>query len=245
MAFQDKLHGNDILVGDDGVFELGPNFDLLKNPPVTYKFYCGWDIGRTYDSTYGVVIQRKDIDFKGQRSTEFDVVDVVRIKNKPNLIEQAEEIAKYQRQSYFQNHETKFRVDKSGLGSGLFDHLKLNHRDLKPFGVTITSGEGKNRSKGTYSRNYLINLVRNWIFKPNFRISTDLPEAKTLRSQIESIQEKETAAGNLIYEVTGHDDALMALALALIPCDYHERLGWHNSGFAKWLRGEVEMSRSG
>ena len=230
-------------MGDDGILELGPDFDLLKNLPVEYRFYCGWDIGRTYDATMGVTIQRKDIDFKGTRTTQFDVVDIVRIENMPNLIQQAEKIAEYQRQSYFQNHQTKFRIDKSGLGSGLYDYLMTNHRDLKPYGVTITSGDGYSTRNSTYSRTYLINLVRNWIFKPNFIISSDLPEAKVLRSQIEAIEEKDTAAGNLIYEVQGHDDALMALALALIPCDYHERYGRQNSEFSKWLRGEIEMRR--
>lgn len=212
MATEDLILDNDIL-------ELSPDFDLLKSRPVQFKYYCGVDIGSSgkgRDKTCISVIQEKRTDFKDVQSTQYTLLDLVRFDKKIDYIQQAHEIARYFQQPYFQNNETRINCDASGIGAGTVSFLKKEYPGLKIKPVQIVGGETKKHDR--VSRNYLFNMLSEFfqLHLNDFRISADLKHAAELRRQIESIEPKQTASGNLIYSVSGRDDELLSLMLACL-----------------------------
>ncbi len=211
------------VVHHSNIIDLGPDFDLLQNPPVQFSFFIGVDIGKAQDSTVITTIQRKDVNFKKVKYTEYSVLDIVKLPKKVDFVKQAQQIADYLRKTNFKNHSYECCVDASGVGAPVCDFIKSEHPDVKIRPIHIVSGEGKKYNR--YSRNYLINMVRNWMGKSNFKISSDLEEADELKRQIETIEEIETQAGNILLKTqTQHDDHLMSLALALIELNIKDRI---------------------
>ncbi|WP_375205378.1 hypothetical protein [Hyphococcus sp.] len=198
----------------DDIIDLAPHLDALSECPVQFRYYCGLDIGRR-DFTVLTVIQEKTITHRDSKTTEFVVVDIKKFKRGADYLAYADDVATYFRHNAFQLNEYKLTVDASGVGAPICEYLSRAHPWLKFRPVIITSGDNKKHNR--YGRNWLILNLRNYLATaPNFFISSDLSETPEFRRQLESVEIKETMAGNTSYVVPGNDDHLLSMALAVI-----------------------------
>jgi hypothetical protein len=126
-------------------------------------------------------------------------------------------------------------VDKTGVGAGVVDHFE--HRGIGPITITITGGSslslephaGARRAYRVPKRD-LIGAVQVLLQNGRLRIAATLPEADTLRKELQNFRIKidpRTARDSYEHWREGdHDDLVLATAMAC----------W----FREWWKGKWE-----
>lgn len=111
-------------------------------------------------------------------------------------------------------------VDASGLGLGLAEELE--DRGLPIVAVTITGASAVNRTASgvTAGKLWLMQRIRVAIHA-GLRVPPDLPSAGTLREQMANMLPKRQRRTYKVEAGGGHDDLVLALALALLGMDLH------------------------
>jgi hypothetical protein len=110
--------------------------------------------------------------------------------------------------------------DKTGLGGVVKDMLLDAYRDQRlrhqPLGITITAAAA--RSFYNPAKAHLMENLE--VLAQGHRVQvTDLPLAPALRDELEHFQRRAGATGHVRMEAagSGHDDLVLALALAVWP----------------------------
>jgi hypothetical protein len=121
----------------------------------------------------------------------------------------------FRRRLYF----TKLIIDKTGVGAPTMDIF--TERSLRPVGVTIHGGD---RVVMEGAMNYrvpkrdLVASVQTLLQNGNLKVAADLPEAATLRRELQNFRVKmdpKTAHDSYSHWREGdHDDLVLAVALA-------------------------------
>lgn len=128
-------------------------------------------------------------------------------------------------------------VDATGLGLGLAELLA--EAGLPVLLVTITAGDrvemgaAISAAGATISTNcryltagkaWLVGRVNAALSERQLRCDPSAAGAETLRSELSSVIPKWKRSGAVAYEASaGHDDTVLALALALLAGDVHDR----------------------
>jgi hypothetical protein len=116
-------------------------------------------------------------------------------------------------------------IDATGLGLGLAELLA--EAGLPVMLVTITAGKdwlGIEDDRYTAGKSWLIHRLQLALVNRELRCPPSVPGAETLRSELSTVIPKWKRSGHVAYEASaGHDDTVMALALALLASDVHDR----------------------
>jgi hypothetical protein len=115
---------------------------------------------------------------------------------------------------------TALVVDQTGVGRPVVDLMRL--QGLRPVAVTITAGtatayDPDEDSYRTPKRD-LVSVMAVLLEQRRLRVSAVLPEAATLRRELETFRRKVTPAGDDTYSSwreADHDDLVLAVALAV------------------------------
>lgn len=114
-------------------------------------------------------------------------------------------------------------VDCTGLGLGLSEMLQ--ERGLPVLHVQITAGSTvkiTGNGSATAGKSWMMGRVAAAIHQ-GLRIDHAATNAQLLRSQMAAMLPSRTKRGYRIEASKGHDDLVLALALALLGRDAHER----------------------
>jgi hypothetical protein len=136
-------------------------------------------------------------------------------------------------------------VDKTGVGAGVIDHFE--HRGINPIAVTITGGATLGADPHSDRRSYrvpkrdLVGAVQVLLQNGRLKIAERLPEAVTLRKELENFRVKidpKTAHDSYEHWREGdHDDLVLAVAMA---CWFRE---WWQGKWEKYFARIEERER--
>lgn len=193
---------------------------------VSWRYFVGIDLGKLNDRTVISVIESETR--LGRTQTAVRALEILPLGM--SYTKQAAAIANILSPPRYSLWPTKVFLDASGLGQPVADILKDEH-ELKFSRVTITSGNGRNGLN--ISRNWLINNLYKYLSAGKLLVSTDCPNAALLRDELEAMRLEFGGDGAERYIAGGHDDAIMATALAAAGL---ERAGAIRSGATNyWL----------
>lgn len=195
-----------------------PVVELVEKPekPV---YIAGLDLGQAQDYTALAIVERfgdkpENYDFHCRHLQRWTlrtpypaiVLDTVKIMNSPEM----------------QRGEGRpvLAVDATGVGAPVLDLFKREkmHASLKP--IQITGGNEVTQENGVYRvpKRDLVSTVQVLLQNGRFKIAASLPEASTLRRELENFQVK---INNNAHDTYGawregtHDDLVLAAALCL------------------------------
>lgn len=116
-------------------------------------------------------------------------------------------------------------VDATGLGLGLAELLA--EAGLPVLHVTIVRGwdvVSLEPGRCTAGKAWLVGRVNAALSERQLRCDPSAAGAETLRSELSTVIPKWKRSGAVAYEASaGHDDTVLALALALLAGDVHDR----------------------
>lgn len=185
-----------------------------------YKYYIGVDLGEVNDYSALSVVER-DIDWREDRSvfiSTYKVSELIRFEKRTPYTHVVEQIKTIFTQPYIHEYGTLI-VDKTGVGRPVVEMME--REGLSPIGITITGGNvvTKDSDGGGYHvpKGNLISAFRIMAESGQFKISGELPLAKSFQRELEAFQVKiKRNTGNEIYEGDNeHDDLVICVALPL------------------------------
>ena len=184
---------------------------------VRYEFFIGVDVGKLQDRSAVAVIERQTKRTPQGDSIQTALRGLYAIPPKVSYTTQAEGIESLLLSPCFQLWRPSTLIDASGAGEALCDLLD-ERKKVKFKRVNITSGDAVTAKRGRIyaSRNQLISTLTKLLRREGFAISADLPLLQELLKELAALGEESTKAGGVVYRTSGHDDFLMAFALAAL-----------------------------
>jgi hypothetical protein len=191
------------------------------------RYFLGIDLAQSLDFTALVLVEaRQHMRVGGFRSghkpygpPEYWVTDALKLAKMTPYPVQSRIIDERARREVMVK-AGEVIMDRSGVGRPIYDLLK-EAKTPNLCGVTITPGEGEPQREGGYDwrapKIRIVQALDVCINDGSLKISEEMPLAEELRHQIESYQATYSGRGTLMFDAagTGHDDLVMALALAL------------------------------
>ncbi len=205
-------------------FETGE--DLARMTYLTSKqpsHFCGLDLGQVSDYSALVILERRgtspknySFDCKYLKRWELRtpypkiVEDVVKIVNTPQLTQNVRD-------------PTFLAIDSTGCGMPVADLFRRAPMKAHLVPVYITGGENVTRDGDVrrVPKRILAATAAIAVQSGKLKISTKLPLADTLISELQNFKAKTTPSGNDTYGAgadwreNSHDDLVLALAMAL------------------------------
>ena len=160
----------------------------------------GIDIGRVHDHTVVVVLNRWCVTLVEQLPLNLEFKDIV--DHLKQYIEHADCVM----------------VDASGVGSPIAEQLKHEHAE-KVIGVQITGGESVRTGPYIWhvSKSVLANTLQQAFERGKLKIRCPEPGLSVLRHELSAFDMKPGKRPKWGAKPGHHDDAVLALALALLP----------------------------
>ena len=136
-------------------------------------------------------------------------------------------------------------IDFTGVGRPVYD-LFLQ-AGLSPVGVLITGGHAETQEGQIYSvpKIVLISRLQALLHTGQLKIHKDLPEAPVLVRELQDFRIDFTSTGSMTFSARSgkHDDALLALALAVWRTHRPMLAGWAAYELARRMANGTEAPR--
>lgn len=150
------------------------------------------------------------------RVARIDVRHLERLPLRMSYVDQIAHIAATLRRPPLDELKPRLVVDQTGVGRPVVDMLRRAR--LNPVPVTITAGDGESQTaEGEYrvSKLRLVSRLQAALHAGELRIAKDLPEARTLVSELQDFRGifAETGYARFGAREGAHDDLVLAVAI--------------------------------
>ncbi len=114
---------------------------------------------------------------------------------------------------------TALAIDQTGVGRAVVDIFREARLPCRLRPITITAGAAVSQDEDGYHvpKKELVSVLQVLLQGRRFRVAGALPEAETLRGELQNFRVKITAAGNETFNSwreSQHDDLVLAVAMA-------------------------------
>ena len=197
---------------------------IKANAQTRYEFFGGVDLGKTQDSTAVAIIERKTTKTKTGDEVQTGLKFLAQIKPGRTYTEQVAALETLFSCAAFKLWGMSSLIDASGVGEPVADML-AERKIINFKRAQITSGDGVSQKRGRIyaSRNSLIGGLSKALRTDKLKISADLPLISELIGELSGIGEERAKSGASVYRTSGHDDLVMALALAALAMERKDR----------------------